>query len=245
MGKLIFLLMVVHLSNVIGWNKHMEVPGMFQGDIQLTPEQRQQLVKNGRAAFGSIVGKRWPNAVIPYYVESSLDSTARSAISSAIADYHKYTCLRFRAKTSKDRNYISFFKGTGCNSPVGMHRVNRISIGEGCADKGTVLHEIGHSIGLEHEQSRPDRDAHVNINFNNIDGDWDYAFDIVYNIDSLGTPYDLKSMMHYSSTAFAKAGMKTITTVDPSKQSLIDNYNHIYGFSRTDIQQIKKMYQCQ
>ena len=36
-----------------------------------------------------------------------------------------------------------------CNSPVGRWGRNRISLeANGCQDKGTVLHEIGHSIGM-------------------------------------------------------------------------------------------------
>ena len=72
-----------------------------------------------------------------------------------------------------------------------------------------------------------------------------YNFQLEYNVDSLGTPYDLKSMMHYSSTSFAtRRGLKTITTIDRSKQNLIDTNDWISGFSETDIKQINLMYKC-
>ena len=226
----------------VGWNKNMETIGFYQGDIQLTPEQ-WEAVQNNSSPFGSIRNRRWPNGKIPYTFESSFGQQGRQAVMDAINDYHKYTCLRF-SPWNGESNYISFFFGQGCNSPVGMWGKNRISLGQGCQDKGTALHEIGHSIGLEHEQCRPDRDRYVTVHYNNIDGPWAYAFDISNNVDSLGTDYDLSSMMHYSSTAFAKPNTKTITTKDPSKQKSIDNYNRIFGFSATDIAQINKMYSC-
>ena len=57
-------------------------------------------------------------------------------------------------------------------------------------------------------------------------------------IDSLGTPYDLRSMMHYGSTAFG-GGRRTIETIDPKNQGLIGNRR---GFSDIDIKQINLMY---
>ena len=44
---------------------------MFEGDIEVTPEQMERLQK-GTNEFGSIIGKRWPGGVIPYVIERSI-----------------------------------------------------------------------------------------------------------------------------------------------------------------------------
>lgn len=58
------------------------------------------------------------------------------------------------------------------------------------------------------------------------------------NINSLGTGYDYKSMMHYGRTAFGR-GRLTIRTKDPNMQNVIGNRQ---GFSEIDKKQINLMY---
>ncbi len=56
-----------------------------------------------------------------------------------------------------------------CSSPVGYRgRVNSIKLARGCLRKGIIIHEIMHTLGFFHEQSRPDRDRYVTINWHNI-----------------------------------------------------------------------------
>lgn len=60
----------------------------------------------------------------------------------------------------------------------------------------------------------------------------------IAEVNSLGTPYDVSSLMHYGPYAFG-IGKMTIKAKDPAKQHLIGQAK---GFSRTDIQQINLMY---
>eukprot|EP00795_Rhopilema_esculentum_P010344 gene10344-19041_t len=150
----------------------MENSGMFEGDMILTEEQKQDFLygsPNYQIPLAATKTNLWPTT-IPYSMDSSIasSSTAMSAINAAIADYQRLTCLRFVRRTNEP-GYLHFYKGGGCSSPVGYYRrANRISLASGCWYKGIVMHEIAHSLGFYHEQSRPDRDNYVTILWNNI-----------------------------------------------------------------------------
>ncbi|XP_047127982.1 low choriolytic enzyme [Hydra vulgaris] len=234
MKTLFFFCFVGHVAS--SWVKEMENNNLFEGDMVVTPGD---VKSNG---YASIIGGRWPNNIVPYELRR-MSSSNHVYVLRAIDEYHKHTCLKFVKRTNEDA-YLSFFPGGGCSSLVGYMRgrVNEVSLAGGCLQLGTVLHEIGHSIGLYHEQSRPDRDEHVNILWNNIASNMRYNFDKFdrNTINSLGFPYDYHSMMHYDETAFGN-GRVTITTKDPSKQKII---GRAQGFSTMDIQQINAMYNC-
>jgi hypothetical protein len=78
---------------------------------------------------------------------------------------------------------------------------------------GTILHEMGHIIGLWHEFQRPDRNNYVTVNYNNvIKGSWGNFEILSQNAQILGL-YDYSSIMQYPPYSFSRNGGPVIETI--------------------------------
>ena len=96
-----------------------------------------------------------------------------------------------------------------------------------CKYKGVLLHELGHSIGFWHEQTRPDRDSYVRIVWENMITSAYLNF-LRYSsneVDSLSIPYDYASIMHYPSNVSLQASI--LTDIWPSIYRELNNMHAI------------------
>ena len=94
--------------------------------------------------------------------------------------------------------------------------------------------------GFYHEQSRPDRDSYLNIYWQNIPSGLRSQFQKYNEINSLGNPYDYRSVMHYDKTAF---GNRKITML-PTNRYYENLIGTGAGLSRQDIKQFNQLYKC-
>ncbi|XP_057304960.1 meprin A subunit beta-like [Hydractinia symbiolongicarpus] len=220
---------------------------LFEGDIKLDPDQREAIL-NGKNLYAATSGKIWPHT-IPYAFSSEFakDPKIQEGVRLAIAHYEKHTCLRFKNRTY-ERQYMLFKKG-GCSSHVGANGgVRSVDLSEKCNKWGVIVHEMMHALGFWHEQSRPDRDNYVRIILDHVPraariNFKKYGYD---KVNSLGVPYDIKSIMHYDENAWTGGTKyKSIIAINPADQKYLKkSYNRKSGFSELDIKQIRLMYKC-
>lgn len=171
---------------------------IFEGDIIIEPEDVNMI--NDPRMQGAVAikengwgkNRRWKNGVIPYKIQAG--HPLRREILQAIEHINSKTNVTVRPYRGEN-DYVEIINGSGCLSSVGRNGGHQtIILGSGCGLSGAI-HEICHTIGLFHEQSRSDRDRYVTIHWENIKHKKEGNFrKLPGNTFDLG-PYNYNSIM--------------------------------------------------
>ncbi|ROT79569.1 putative zinc metalloproteinase [Penaeus vannamei] len=216
--------------------------GFFQGDIMVASEdQLYQILEGDSDGQNSAIRnpqKLWPNSAIPYVISATFShllspahptSQERAVIARAMAEYRQSTCIRS-------------CRGVPC--AVGRSGgVQVVSLGYGCVQIGVVIHELMHAAGFWHEQSRPDRDSFVTINWSNIVPHLQYNFEKKTTAVTQDLGSHMTTIQSCTMAPMLSPSTDTNPTITPRQRAEPPSARET-AFSALDIQGLNLLYKC-
>ncbi|CAJ1360469.1 unnamed protein product [Effrenium voratum] len=190
---------------------------------------------------------------IPYAYDETVTQPTKVSVRSAMSHLSKMICVQFQEvplSYSAMYKVVVTVKDPGpCYASIigypGLRRQDSVLNLASCSQNmGVILHELGHVLGMSHEQARQDRDNHVVVNWANVDKGYTEQF---YRSDKsyIGSreagyvPYDFDSVMHYK----ANAALHSLPV--QNGQGIHDKrLGQRNDFSPLDVVQLRDMYKC-
>jgi len=206
---------------------------------------------------------KWKDYVtINYWFEKNVDNNRKAAFRAAVKEWQSVTCINLielNSHKTPDIKVGIYERDTcwlmGMGWP-GNNDYSEINLGwcNSMRHKGTMIHEIGHALGMNHEQERKDgggkfhsKGPHLKIYWQHIPNEWrpQYTGDANSYMGSADdgpgdpfsgyAPYDYGSIMHYHNDD------GWFDPIPLSKQPLLGNREHL---TQGDIDHILDVYQC-
>ncbi|XP_076799820.1 zinc metalloproteinase nas-36-like [Clavelina lepadiformis] len=223
-------------------------------------EEALSVYGGGSAAAPSAYDNRWPlsqdkRILVPYHFGKNIRHIEHvSTIQSAAEWLANNTCIDLFPLPDEElektpvKAHLLVIIGNGCTSKIGkisgQAGYQHLSLGVSCYNRQVALHELLHTMGFYHEQARSDRDAYIDIDFNNLppDGVYNYRKIKEEKVVDLGFEYDFDSLMHYTSHTFALPNKLAFVKKSDGEPLL---RNDIYPPSDTDIAELHALYKCQ
>lgn len=192
-------------------------PLIYQGDLMVSEDHLK--ANNGQVSLEDV--KYWTTGVVPYLLDERIAVQSKEAL----RELSEATRWKFIPRTNeKDYVYLRHSDLGGCQSYLGREGGEQtIELSETCS-KGQVLHELLHTLGFLHEQSREDRDYYLTIIWEKIEANKRNQFVKLPAAVSqpVDVPFDFDSLLLYPSTAFS-ADKKSLTILRNDGQALIAN----------------------
>ncbi len=228
---------------VAGKNGHGKA--VYQGDILLDHLEQSPNGPHPQSMGVAYSSYLWPAVdglvSIPYTIDPA--SGDLTNLNAAITSFNNtFTGLIQLVPYTNQTDYINFDfdpnNGSGsCEAYEGRVGGEQTVGGSGTCTVATILHEMGHTVGVWHEQTRPDRDTYVNVNYGAIIKASRSNFDQFLDNDQELTPYDYASVMEYPAFSFSRNGEPCIESI-PAGMPL-SNPN---GYSAGDVDGIDRLY---